>query len=362
MKLGFVFQKDSHLKAVQATALRLGRQYQDADVCFYSVNADIQIQQPDHLNIVHLNIQTLQMMQECDYLICCLGGYLLNKVVRQFTGTDTKIISLFPGVVSHYQLDAFISRFNADQVWLNCRADYEFYAKLCQVFGVRNNGVLYGASWFNELHCSSKHTTPSTIFFEQTQVILDDKMAWQVQNQLTDIIQQTPTKPFIYKLRQNIHNNHLGQIRQALSTFNNVVMRDELSDDEICQADTYLSISSSAIFEGLLLGKQCYLLSQSYLDKDTKEIFGNSQIFLDKPNQSLNDDWFDDRVCLPILHEIRHITKNQAFAHFSKRSFGRIAVWVMCMVAYYPKLWRIATIKGRDRAIQKSLEYVSAYD
>lgn len=358
--MGFVFQRDSHLKAVQATALRMSAQFPDAQIRFYGIDSNPNLRQD--ANALDISINSLEQLSDCDYLICCLGGYLLNKVIKQYQNSETKVIALFPGVVSHFQLDAFISRFNADQVWLNCPADFELYAKLCQVFGVCNNGVLYGAAWF--LEPDHKVTNDgATIFFEQTQIISDTQTSRQIELQIIDIIQKNLDKPFIYKLRQNIHNEFLVKIRERLASFANVQMVSVLSDEMLASADVFLSISSSAIVEGLLLDKQCFLLDRQYLDIDGLEFFDGSNIFLNQSTGKINRRWLDDRVCLPKKWlDIQQIEKKQIFAQFPKRNLWQISLWLIQVMCYYPKLWRVVVLKGRFYAIQKSLEYVRVYD
>lgn len=298
MKIGFVFQRDSHLKAVHATALRLIIQYRQADIRFFGIEADADVNILSSFDGVKLSLDEADQLGDRDYLICCLGGYLLNKLIQKFQSTNVKIISIFPGIVSHYQIDAFITRFNADQVWLNCPADYEFYARLCKAFGVKNNGILYGASWFIHGKCQKDSLENKTIFFEQTQLNLNDSLIEKMLTQLNVLIQEHPNRLFIYKTRNNMQSQSLEIIRQNLTSLPNVKLVDELSDNDICQADSYLSVSSSAIVEGLLLGKNCYLLSRSYLDQDTAEIFARSGMFLDELN-FLSLDWLEHRIYPP---------------------------------------------------------------
>lgn len=353
-----MFQKDSHFKAVYATSMRVCQQYPKAQGQFFAVDA--QFGDDDlPIDVLRVGIGELDILGDCDFLFCCLGGYLLNKVIKYYQQTQTKIISLFPGVVSHYQLDAFISRFNADQVWLNCRADYELYTKLCQVFGVKNNGILYGASWFIDIPSQQSHINSSTIFFEQTQIINNLKIARQVKQQLGEIIQNNPNRPFIYKMRHNVYNEYLAEIRQYVGSFQNVAVVDDLTIEDISDADTYISISSSAIIEGVLLGKQCWLLSRSYLNNDAIEIFKDSHIFLDSPtNQAPNLNWVNSRICPPKnSFDISNMIKQQSI-HFKKRSLVHIIGWLICMTWQYPKIWQLCFQNRKLKSIQKSLEYL----
>lgn len=352
-----MFQKDSHFKAAYATAMRVGQQYPQAQGQFFALNA--QFGDGDlPIDVLRVDIDGLEALSDCDFLFCCLGGYLLNKVIKYYQQTQTKIISLFPGIVSHYQLDAFISRFNADQVWLNCPADFELYTHLCRVFGVKNNGILYGASWFIDIPSRQPQINSSIIFFEQTQVINNLKTAKEVQQQLGDVIQKNPNKPFIYKMRHNVYNEYLAEIRQYVGKFQNVTVVDDLTIDDISHADTYISISSSAIIEGVLLGKQCWLLSQSYLNDDAIEIFKDSYIFLDLPSQTLNLNWVNSRIYSPKKSfDVNGVIKQQSI-HFKKRSLIHIIGWLAFVAWQHPKIWRLCFQKRKLKSIQKSLEYL----
>lgn len=357
MKIGFVFQRDSHLKAVHATALRLIIQYRQADIRFFGIEADADVNIPGLFDGVKLSLAEADQLGDRDYLICCLGGYLLNKLIQKFQSTNVKIISIFPGIVSHYQIDAFITRFNADQIWLNCQDDYEYYAALCKTFKVKNNGVLYGASWFISKEYPKTHCEDKIVFFEQTQLELSDDLAEKMLAQLISFVQNNPDKLFLYKTRNNIQNQYLEMIRKNLVSLPNVELVDELSDVDICQASSYLSVSSSAIVEGLLLGKNCYLLSRSYLDQDTAEIFGRCGMFLDEPS-SLNLGWFKGRICPPKnIADLENIKKNQ-LTQFSTRHLSSIVLRLSKILLHYPKIWVVLLQKTKLKAIQKSLEYL----
>lgn len=341
------------------TALRVMKQYADADFCFFGLVTDGRIKPNIGQPYQVVTRDTLSVMVDCDYLICCLGGYLLNQLIKHYERSAIKVIALFPGVVSHYQLDAFITRFNADQVWLNCPADKVFYAQLCRAFGVRDNGVLYGASWADESLPSCQMADGSVIFFEQTQLITDSVMMNRVAAQLVGIIQSKPNRRFIYKTRNNIHSEHLSYIRKQVKIFPNVTIVHELSQKDITKASEYISISSSAIIEGLLQGKQCYLLSNKYLDDDNYEIFGNSGIALDNISPIINQDWLAERVYMPIKHvNLQDINKKQRLLSFSKRDIGAIVWRLMGVCLHYPKLCRIALDRVRLKAVWKSLEYL----
>lgn len=353
-----MFQRDSHLKAVQATALRLSAQYPDAQIQFYGIDSNPEVLQG--VNAVDISSKSLEQLSGCDYLICCLGGYLLNKTIKQYQNSKTKVIALFPGVVSHFQLDAFISRFNADQVWLNCPADEKFYKTLCKVFGVKNNGILYGACWVNTINLPIKNPASSiSIFFEQTQIVSNRKTAYQLQKQLFNLFQSNPQRQYLYKIRNNFYNEYLLGVRQSVQSLPNVIIVDELIEQDLVLADEFLSISSSAMIEGLLWGKHCYLLGKEYLDSDNAEIYSRSNLFLDGRAKGVDKYWMKERVFQPVKVICMATIKKQAPKEYTHRNFLNIKLWIIKLCFKYPKMIRLLLNSQRMLAIQKSLEYLS---
>lgn len=358
MKIGFVFHKDSHLKAVEMTALRVMRQYVDAQFCFFGLLVDNNLKPDIKVTYQIVCDNNFFIMKNYDYLICCLGGRLLNQLISHYSDSSTKVVSLFPGVVSHYQLDAFITRFRADQVWLNCAADMKFYAHLCHIFNVRNNSILYGAPWIDTNQSDDHVFDNLIIFFEQTQVILNANMASKVLMQLINIIKSKPDCHFIYKTRDNIYNEYLVDIRKQIQALPNVTITNKLNKQDIARAGEYLSISSSAIIEGLVHHKRCFLLSKDYLDGDSREIFSDSGLFLDQSQQSLSQKWLNERVSLPNKHiDLLSIYK-QKLPDLSKKNIEVIFYFFnLCLIC--PKLFKLFFNIKKIKLIKRSLEYVS---
>jgi len=183
VKIAFVFKKDSHFKAVKSTALRICAQY-NCEATFIGIDSEF-IYSQESLSVIYIPKENLDSLSKYDYIIACLGGYLLNCIIAILKDTNTKVISIFPGIVSHYQLDAFISRLNADQVWLNSKADFELYDKICKLMKVDNNSVLYGMPWIDlELISESKLRNScksgDVIFFEQEPYKGGDRIVLQI--------------------------------------------------------------------------------------------------------------------------------------------------------------------------------------
>lgn len=367
MKLGFVFQRDSHLKAVQATALRMSAQFPDAQIQFYGIDSNPEILKG--INALNINSKSLEQLSDCDYLICCLGGYLLNIVIAAFRHTHTKVISLFPGIVSHYQLDAFISRLHADQVWLNSKSDYLLYREICKVFQVENNGVCYGMGWLNLPTASktdqlqSSNAIRSVIFFEQIEILSNTKNQRLFSNLMLGLFQNHPNVSFFYKTRKHLASDFLENFRQQISLMHNVIVVDNLTHEQIDSADAYLSISSSALIEGLVMHKNVGLLDIRLMDKCAMEFYHGSNLFIKKNRMAFfapNKVWEDQRIAPPKQDiDLDCIKKNQSWVPLTKkRRLASIMLYVLKLAVSHPKLIGLGFSKESLESIQKALEYL----
>lgn len=367
MKLGFVFQRDSHLKAVQATALRLSNQYPGAQIQFYGIDSHSRLLQG--VNALEISSSSLELLSDCDYLICCLGGYLLNTVIASFRHSHTKVISLFPGIVSHYQLDAYISRLHADQVWLNSESDYLLYQRICEVFRVENNSICHGAAWLN-LPNVLKVNQPqpskevhSVIFFEQIEILSDKQDQRFFFNLMLDLFKNHPKVSFVYKIRSHAEEGFLDDFRRKISFLCNVTVVDNLTDEQVDCVDAYLSISSSALIEGLLMHKSVGLLNASLMDKYSMEFYRDSNLFLkdSKLNFSKpNSEWISQRIAMPCQTiDLYAIKKNQTWVSPTvKRHFVFIIFYILKLTVFHPKMIGLAFSKESLASTQKALEYL----
>ncbi len=367
MKIAFLFKRDSHFKAVKSTALRVCAQY-NCEPVFIGIDSDFSPSNEAY-SVVHIDKQDLTSLYEYDYVIACLGGYLLNQVVFALRDTDTKVISIFPGIVSHYQLDAFISRLNTDQVWLNSKADFDLYSKLCKLFKCSNNGIPYGMSWLNlenVINSNSVSKTSEAIFFEQTEILLntDSKHKQRFINTLEEIITSNLAVKFKYKVRDNSTDKYFILLREHLDKFENVEIVKELTEINVLQAKYYLSVSSSALVEGIVYGKNSYIVDTGLLDLDSKEFYRNSNIELRNPiltqvSTSMNNKWYKHRVALPINNvDLLSIHKKHNFIAIKNRNHNSIRVIFFRLSLFYPKLVYLFLNKPKIIAIQKSLEYL----
>lgn len=365
MKIAFVFQKDSHFKAVHATALRLCEQYKCKPV-FIGIDTDYH---PDgNTKISYLQRDNLGCLVDYDYVVACLGGYLLNFVIRRLASTQTKVISLFPGIVSHYQLDAFISRLNADQVWLNSRSDYELYSKICKVLRVKNNGLLYGMGWLDLNLCSHLISNESVrecaIIFEQTEILSNsnDKLEWG--RLLKKIIISNPKVSFIYKVRDNSSDIYFRELRSGLSRYDNVEVISNLEPSDILNSKYFLSISSSALVEGIAYNRTSLIVGKKFQDLDSREFYHlsnlelTSNVLIENLN-IINMKWKSKRTLLPKLKVcLTDVNKIKVFTAFESRSYAHLRWLIIKLSIYYPKIIRLILDVNRLRAIQKSLEYL----
>lgn len=367
MKIAFLFKKDSHFKAVKATALRVCAQYK-CEPTFIGIDSDYAADDQSS-TVIYTNQKELKLLSNYDYVIACLGGYLLNKVIASLRATNTKVISIFPGIVSHYQLDAFISRLNADQVWLNSKADFELYNKVCRLFKHSNNGILYGMSWLDLNYCVEKKIVRSkceqAIFFEQTELLSKPSSKQRFINVLDKIVLANPKIQFKYKIRNNTKDEYFLSLRDHVNQFRNVDVVNELNEVEILLANYFLSISSSALIEGIIYGKCSYIVDTTLLDFDSREFYKGSNIELKDATLSenflkINNKWYKNRISLPIKHvNLSSIYKSQSSLSANSRAFKNIRLIIFKLSFFYPKLVRLFFKKRKIMAIQKSLEYLS---
>ena len=367
MKIAFLFKRDSHFKAVKSTALRVCAQYK-CEATFIGIDAEA-LCSHESCSVIYIGEDDLSILSRYDYVIACLGGYLLNRTIAILKDTDTKVISIFPGIVSHYQLDAFISRLNADQVWLNSKADVELYSRICKLFKCTNNSVLYGMSWLDINNATNKSAfiikSNKAIIFEQTEIFSDSNSKKRFLNVLKEIVVLNPEISFKYKIRNNSLDDYFLRLRKYLDQFENVDVVNELDHTDIAQASYYLSISSSALIEGIVYGKSSYIMDEGLLDTDSREFYSNSNIGLTSPElknvcMSMNQYWYKQRVSLPIINvNLLSIHKKNISAVFKSRSYSLIRLMLLKLTFYYPKTAYLFVNKPKIVAIQKSLEYLS---
>ncbi|WP_394209817.1 hypothetical protein [Psychrobacter piscatorii] len=365
MKIAFLFKKDSHLKAVKSTALRICAQYH-CESTFIGIDSQC-LCSHDSYSVIYIAKENLKVLSEYDYVIACLGGYLLNQTVAVLRDTNTKVVSIFPGIVSHYQLDAFLSRLNADQVWLNSKADFDLYNKICKILNCSNNSFLYGMPWIN-LELISKNNldvskrSGNAIFFEQTELFFSEEERVFFYRKLSSIFYRNQNLLFKYKTRRNTDSIYFENLRKNISRNINVKVVDELDELDILEADFYLSISSSAIVEGLIYGKYNFLVIKDLIDQESLEFFKNSNLFLKKEildyKNVVNDFWFNLRVKSPEKTvDLLNIKKKRSKRFFKK---DLIVYYLLIVLSLFKKdLIRFLFNKEKKSSIAKSIDYLN---
>lgn len=367
MKIAFLFKKDSHFKAVKSTALRVCAQY-NCESTFIGV--DSQFIFNNEVNpVIYIDKERLNVLSEYDYVIACLGGYLLNRVITILRETSTKVISIFPGIVSHYQLDAFISRLNADQVWLNSRSDSELYSKICKLLNCPNNSILYGMSWlYQEDGIENDNLilqSEEAIFFEQTEILSSIERKRRFRNTIESLVLSNPQVKFKYKIRDNSTDKYFILLRNYLNQFENLDVVEKLTAIDISQAKYYLSVSSSALIEGIAFGKHSYIVDKELLDSDSREFYRNSDIelrnyVLNNISTPINNVWYTQRVSLPKNSvNLLSIHKKYSLVTIKSRNAQAIRLIIFKLAFFYPKFLHLAFNWPRVKAFQKSLEYLS---
>src|SRR3546814_6734585 len=89
-------------------------------------------------------------MGDYDIILSCLEGVSTRRLfhcVSPLSAHRPLIISIFAGLVLRYRNDGYSVRQRSDLLWLNCQADMDAYAEMCDGFGLSpRNARLFGRS------------------------------------------------------------------------------------------------------------------------------------------------------------------------------------------------------------------------
>ncbi|SAI74838.1 Uncharacterised protein [Bordetella ansorpii] len=209
-------------------------------------------------------------------VVLSCGGRDINRILHLFPESQPRpfFVSLFPGIVLRSQLDAFITRLRCDLVLLNSRADLESYGRICDLLRVPFNGILYGAGWFEAAAVDRATEAPLTVFFEQIDVPHRKPQRRALADGLARLALRHPERQFLIKARDPVAGTGRrsrgvdGHIDDRVSDF--VACQRRLPNLHISQApvsqllsdaDSCVTISSSAAIEALLMGRRTYLLA-----------------------------------------------------------------------------------------------------
>src|SRR3546814_7607376 len=102
-------------------------------------------------------------MGDYDIILSCLEGVSTRRLfhcVSPLSAHRPLIISIFAGLVLRYRNDGYSVRQRSDLLWLNCQADMDAYAEMCDGFGLSpSNARLFGnASLLRKIDRDRKST------------------------------------------------------------------------------------------------------------------------------------------------------------------------------------------------------------
>lgn len=214
------------------------------------------------------SVVQLTSAKKGDIIVMSCGGRDINNLFKKFNLKETITIALFPGILVNEQLDAFITRLSCSVVLLNSRKDELRYRKICKIFKVPFNGVLFGPAWFPpyipQKFVSHDSKKKHVIFFEQTMVPFSNKdrkfladELWELARKNGNILFSIKERKAEYTIKQLSISHFLNQkkVLENLRSVSNEV------GELLAIGDIFISISSSALVEALVLGKNVHVLN-----------------------------------------------------------------------------------------------------
>ncbi|KAA0911363.1 DUF6716 putative glycosyltransferase [Pusillimonas sp. ANT_WB101] len=92
-------------------------------------------------------------LSDADVVVLSCGGKDINEILSLLRDRNGKAltVALFPGIVVPEQLEAFVSRVRCSITLLNSQFDARIYRRVCKALGMPDNGVVFGAAWWDDI-------------------------------------------------------------------------------------------------------------------------------------------------------------------------------------------------------------------
>lgn len=262
-----------------------------------------------NLNYGDILSRKKNILKKYDILFIFSGGKLLNNLIEIRNKNNFKciIFSAFPGIVADEQLDAFITRLNADFVLLNSKKDKSIYSEICKQLKVTDNGILYGASWFNWISRVKESTSNDIVFFEQIDVPYELNKRKELILKLNEFARENKNINIIIKTRtvnSDKKEKNLKYISKNINLESNCLFSDENIEYLISKMLFGITISSSVVIEAILRNKKIYTITDFKNNSDYSDFYHNSGITI-KLNETLttttnlNKTWVKQNVANP---------------------------------------------------------------
>lgn len=257
-----VYRTFAHEKATRLLAQALtGAGYEVEAVSLYGVEEATQV---------------ANALVGAQLLVLSCGGKDINQImdVLHGRGSCAVTLALFPGIVVPDQLEAFVSRVRCTLTLLNDERDARLYRRVCKALGLPDNGVVYGASWWEgagrrEAAQSVAALRRAVVFFEQADVPGGADERHRLAELLIALAERFPARTFFVKSRHAGHENLDGGREclplAALLRSKTAMPNMQITDLDVAalleMCDACMTVSSSAAVEGLLAGKRVYILA-----------------------------------------------------------------------------------------------------
>lgn len=144
----------------------------------------------------------LSGISEVDVIVAATGGRLLNHMINTMNGSRRPIfISVFPGILVDEQLEALLTRVNADIVCMNSRKDFDRFSRICSALQIGSRGLLTGPLW----SMPSKISAPPLInpnryhLFAEQDIIPNDQAVEKLSALLADLANRFPEDKFLIR-------------------------------------------------------------------------------------------------------------------------------------------------------------------
>jgi hypothetical protein len=252
-----------------------------------------------------------------DVVICALGGWMNLKVIsflqRNIIDKKTRplLVGGVNGLIDRNDPDVVLSRVGYDLLLLNNKNDGRFFRETFSEFEVEPPAIV--ETGYLRIHAQpgvKKDGRNSILFAQQDGVPASKKAYIYMLERLLDFAEKDNSNKIVIKFRDSgshginsgtLRYSALGLARQALRRrphMDNVEISACDFEQLLGECDEVWSISSTALMEGLMMGKKVFCLSDFGISKKNGNTpFVGSKLFIGLNNMHargeirLNPEW-----------------------------------------------------------------------
>jgi hypothetical protein len=312
-----------------------------------------------------LNINQLNEIEffNCDLMILSLGGKDINKVLQIKNLLNKRVLtaSIFAGIITEYQIEAFITRLNCDFVFLSSLKEKKIYSKVSKAFGYVDNSKITGVNWIENNFDKKDKNIQSIIkkdddivFIEQIYIptSLNDRI--YLLRKLINISKNLNKKLFI-KLRNEYINDifSLKNIAIKNNLDKNIVFLEEEISIILKKYDNFISISSSVAIEIIIKNKKIFLLDDFGYKNTFLGHFAESGLIKNSKNISsfekfyINEKWLKNNISQISFEDMNSIFLSIfSFGKFKNKNSKKISfLTFLLLICYFPNIFIANPIK-----------------